>query len=67
MTAGSTAFFVNKHELSDEIDLLQLGQADEIEFVTITHGKGGKSAAKNWPTKEKRELFKLNSALFSLS
>ena len=37
MDAKYTEFFVNKNQLSDETDLLQLGQNDEIEYGSITH------------------------------
>ena len=37
MSASYTDFFINKYQLSDEVDLLQLGQADEVEYETITY------------------------------
>ena len=50
MDAKYTEFFVNKNQLSDEADLLQLGQSDDIEFATITHTESKPSKANQWPT-----------------
>ena len=50
MVATYTDFFVNQHELVDEIDLIQLGQADETEFVTISHDEAAISVVNKWPS-----------------
>ena len=50
MDAKYTEFFVNKNQLSDETDLLQLGQNDEIEYATITHTESKASKSNQWPT-----------------
>ena len=50
MDARYTEFFVKKNQLSDEADLLQLGQSDEIEYATITHTESKASKANQWPT-----------------
>ena len=67
MGASYTDFFVNKYELSDEVNFLQLGQTDEIEYETITHTPSDVSKSNTWPTKDNRVTFKLNSVLLNLS
>ena len=52
LMAQFTDFFLNKHKLSDEVEMLQLGQVDTTEFFTITNSVSQESNSNTWPTKE---------------
>ena len=67
MPARYTDFYVNKHLLSDEEDLLQIGQANEIEFEQITHSKNEESMQNVWPKINDRREFKLNGVVLNLA
>jgi len=47
-----TSTFIDKHILLDEIDLLQLGQNDELEYEKITFQEPQTSAIDSYPTQE---------------
>ena len=68
MSAKETEFFIKKNLLSDEVNLLNLGQSDENEFEQITHSSSVASNFKNtWPTKDDRVTFRLQSVRLNLS
>ena len=44
-----------------------MGQVDTTELFTITNSVSQESNSNRWPTKDKSNLFKLNSVFLSLS
>lgn len=56
-----TETWVEMNELEDEIDLLQLGYSNSIEYTSIAFGSVKISLFNNWPTKDAPEIYKFNS------
>ena len=61
-----TEIFMQTNDLSDEIDLLQLGQEWNTEFETFNFGPSYPSGQSIWPTKEDPRLYKFNSMWLEL-
>ena len=57
-----TSLLFNSHEMTDEVDYLQLGQYDQIEFSTTQIGNTEPSHYNKWPTRDNPTIFKFNGA-----
>ena len=53
--------------MTDEIDYLQLGWFDYLEFTELQVGMSDLSAFNVWPTREEPAKYKFNSVYLELS
>ena len=58
---------MNKQEVIDETNFLQLGQREHEEFASIEVGQTYASRFSVWPTKEDPALYQFNSMWLELS
>ena len=66
-----TDFFVNKNQLKDEVQLVQLGQSSKKKFIDISNSPIAISKWDEWPDKDStytsEKLYKFNSVTLNLN